>query len=54
MVAQNMLRTYEIKWVFSEFRKKIGFDNSFDVAFNKSKYLIYFICAYSKMSNYLI
>ena len=29
MVAQNMLRTYEIKWVVSE--KKSGFGNSFDV-----------------------
>ena len=29
MVTQNMLRTYEVKWVSSA--KKIGFDDSFDV-----------------------
>ena len=45
MVAENMLRTYEVKKLFSE--KKIGFDDSFDEpnAFYKSKYLIYFIRA---------
>ena len=30
MVAQNMLRKTEVKYVFSE--KKIGFDDYFDVA----------------------
>ena len=29
MVAQNMLRTYDVKTVFSE--NKLGFDDSFDV-----------------------
>ena len=29
MAAQNMLRTYDVKWVFLE--KKIVFDDSFDV-----------------------
>ena len=29
MVAQNMLRTYGVKYVFSE--KEIGYDSSFDV-----------------------
>ena len=29
MVAQNMLRTYVVKYLFSE--KKIGFDDSFDL-----------------------
>ena len=30
MVAQNMLRTYEVKCVFCE-KKKSGLDDSFDV-----------------------
>ena len=33
------------------FRKKIGFDDSFDVT--KSKCLIYSMCAHSEMSNHL-
>ena len=41
MVANFTVRTYDVNKVL--FRKKIGFDDSFDVtnAFNKSKYLIY-------------
>ena len=30
MIAQNMLCTYDVKWVFSD-EKKIEFDDSFDV-----------------------
>ena len=30
MVALNMMRTYEVKYVVSE-KKKTGFDDSFDV-----------------------
>ena len=48
--TQNMLRAYEVKYVFSE--KKIGFDESFDVT--KSKYLIYTMCAHSILSYHII
>ena len=41
MVAQNTLRKHEVKKSFP--KKKIGFDDLFENAFNKSKYMIYYI-----------
>ena len=53
MVAHFTLRTI---MKTRSFPKKIGFDDSFVVlnAFNKSKCLIYSMCAHSEMSNHLI
>ena len=53
MVAQNMLRTYDVKWIFSE--KKIGFVDSCDVT--KCLQLIKMpdlLRAHSEMSSHLI
>jgi len=54
MVTQNMLRTCEVRKIFSE--KKIGFDDSFDVTkcLQQIEYLIYSICAHHALNYHLM
>ena len=66
MFAHFTLRTFDVNKVF--FRKKIGFDDSFDVTkwlqqlgmpkdnivLNLWECLIYSMCAHSEMSNHLL
>ena len=55
MVALNMSRTYDVKWVIS--KKRIGFDDFFDVTECLQQIAIpnlLHMCARSKMTNHLI
>ena len=54
MFAHFTLRTYDVNKVFLFDEKNLITLSMEPNAFNKSKFLIYSMCAHSKMSNHLL